>query len=160
MFSSVSVSAQESEQWPVPTFTVMVSFSATDVKDGISFQEVSGLDIKADVFEYRHSNSPLIPKLNIPGLDDSGSGRVMLNRGLASADNALVKWLSRPVDTPTTDQRKDVFISLVNQDGGQVMFKWQLKNAHPIKIESNTTPEGKIAITSLEIKYEKLSLLK
>ena len=47
-------SAQSTSVWPMPKFYFEVSWDANTM----SFQEVSGLDVEAQVIEYRHGDSP------------------------------------------------------------------------------------------------------
>lgn len=47
----------EGSAWPMPKFRFEVDLG-TELQ-GVAFQEISGMDMEAQVIEYRASNSPL-----------------------------------------------------------------------------------------------------
>ena len=51
--------------WPLPSFYFKVELGSLGE---IAFKEVSGLDMEAQVIEYRHGNSPVFSNIKMPGL--------------------------------------------------------------------------------------------
>jgi len=58
--------SQQSNVWPLPKF----SFQVTWDSQVAVFQEVSGLDLEAQVIEYRRSDNPPMAGFLISGLTD------------------------------------------------------------------------------------------
>ena len=69
--------------WPLPKFYFQVKLGDTEV----AFQEVSGLDIEAQIIEYRHGNSPEFSTIKMPGIKKVGN--VTLKKGVFVKDNAF-----------------------------------------------------------------------
>ena len=55
----------QDNNWPLPKFYFMVDWGSTT---NIPFQEVSGLDIESQSFEYRHGNKPEFSLIKMPGI--------------------------------------------------------------------------------------------
>jgi hypothetical protein len=81
--------------WPLPKF----SFSVTIDGAVTSFQEVSGLDVEAQVIEYRAGDSKGFSTIKMPGIQKSGN--VTLKKGVFATDNA---W---PTKITGTDLKAD-----------------------------------------------------
>ena len=57
-------SAQSTTIWPMPKFYFEVKWDS----EVLSFQEVGGLDVEAQIIEYRHGDSPVVSPIKMPGL--------------------------------------------------------------------------------------------
>ena len=92
--------------WPLPSFYFKVELGSLGE---IAFKEVSGLDMEAQVIEYRHGNSPVFSNIKMPGLKKTSN--VSLKKGVFKADNKLFDWFNKI--KMNTIQREDVTISLL-----------------------------------------------
>jgi len=137
--------------WPLPKFRFEVDLG-TELK-GVSFQEVSGMDVENQVIEYRNSNSPLFSTEKMPGLVKYGN--VTLKRGIFVNDNTFWNWHAEI--QMNLIKRRTVLIKLLDESGN-VTMQWQLNNAWPTKITStDLKSEGnEVAIDTLEIAHEQL----
>jgi len=133
--------------YPIVSFHYEVDWGGT--KTG--FSEVSGLNVEADVVEYRDGTDILYTKLKIPGLKKYGN--VTLKRGVLPADNEFFDWWnSTQMDKP---DRRDLTITLLDETHSPVMV-WQVRNAWPIKVDSPgmKADSSEIAIESIELANE------
>lgn len=87
--------------WPLPSFYFKVELGSLGE---IAFKEVSGLDMEAQVIEYRHGNSPVFSNIKMPGLKKTSN--VSLKKGVFKADNKLFDWFNKI--KMNTIQREDV----------------------------------------------------
>lgn len=76
--------------WPLPSFYFKVELGSLGE---IAFKEVSGLDMEAQVIEYRHGNSPVFSNIKMPGLKKTSN--VSLKKGVFKADNKLFDWFNK-----------------------------------------------------------------
>ncbi|GAB7215209.1 phage tail protein [Dickeya oryzae] len=67
-------SAQSSTVWPMPKFHFEVKWDGGAGASMVaSFQEITGLDIEAQIIEYRAGNSPVFSTIKMPGIIKSGN---------------------------------------------------------------------------------------
>ncbi len=137
--------------WPLPKFYFKVKIADQEV----SFQEVSGLDIEAQVIEYRHGNSPEFSTIKMPGIKKSSN--VTLKKGVFKSDNAFWNWFNQI--KMNTIERKAVIISLLDEAGNDTMV-WTLKNAWPTKITATDLKSdgNEVAVETLEIAHEGITI--
>ena len=142
---------QQANIWPMPKFRFEVDFG-TELQ-GVSFQEVSGMDQETQDIAYRAGNSKLFSTIRMPGI--ARYGNITMKRGVFVNDNSFWKWLDRI--KMNTVKRTTVLIKLLDE-GGNVTMQWQLNNAWPTKITGTDlkSDESEVAIDTLEITYEKL----
>lgn len=62
-------SAQSTSVWPIAKFYFQVEWDS----EVMSFQEVSGLDVEAQLIEYRIAESPNFSTVKMPGIQKSGN---------------------------------------------------------------------------------------
>ena len=138
--------------WPLPKFYFMVDWGSTT---NIPFQEVGGLDIEAQIIEYRHGNSPDFSTIKMPGMVKTGN--VTLRKGVFAKDNSFWDWYNQI--KMNTIARQDVVIKLLDE-GGNPTMTWTLRNAWPTKISSTDLKSdgSEVAIESLEISHEGLTI--
>lgn len=138
--------------WPLPKFYFSVDIGEfTD----LAFQEVSGLDIEADVIEYRHGNSPVHSVIKMPGLKKYAD--ITLKKGVFTKDNRFYDWLSQI--SLNTYKRLTVIIRLLNEDT-QPMMTWTLTNAWPKQVTSTdmNSQSSEAAIESIVFVHEGLTI--
>jgi phage tail-like protein len=138
--------------WPLPKFYFSVDIGEfTD----LAFQEVSGLDIEADVIEYRHGNSPIHSVIKMPGLKKYAD--ITLKKGVFTKDNRFYDWLSQI--SLNTYKRLTVIIRLLNEDT-QPMMTWTLTNAWPKQVTSTdmNSQSSEAAIESIVFVHEGLTI--
>ena len=133
--------------YPLPVFFFEVDWGGTLV----AFSEVTGLNIEAQVIEYRDGSSPEFSMIKMPGLKKYGN--ITLKRGVFAGDNEFFEWLNKiKLNSP---ERRDLTITLKNEDQQPVMT-WKILNAWPTKL---TSPDLKAsaneaAIESIEVAHE------
>lgn len=144
-------SAQSMTVWPLPKFYFQVKWDA----EVLSFQEVSGLDIEAQIIEYRHGDNPVFSTIKMPGIVQSGN--VTMKKGVFKSDNKFWDWYNQIKMNTIT--RVPVTISLLDEAGEPTMV-WTLTNAWPTKITStDLSAEGnEVAVEEIEIAHEGLTI--
>lgn len=137
--------------WPLPRFYFQVKMGD---QEG-AFQEVSGLDIEAQVFEYRHGNSPEFSTIKMPGIKKFSN--ITLKKGVFKGDNSFWDWFN--MIKMNTIERGTVTISLLDEAGSPALT-WTLKNAWPTKITgTNMKSDGnEVAIETIEVAYEGMTV--
>lgn len=137
--------------WPLPKFYFQVKLGDTEV----AFQEVSGLDIEAQIIEYRHGNSKEFSTIKMPGIKKTGN--VTLKKGVFVKDNAFWNWFNQI--KMNTIERKTVVISLLDEEGNPTMV-WTLNNAWPTKITGTDMKSdgNEVAVETIEVAHEGLTI--
>jgi phage tail-like protein len=143
---------KQDNNWPLPKFYFTVDWGSTT---NIPFQEVSGLEIEAEPLEYRHGNSKIFSKINMPGMVKNN--KVSMKKGVFVKDNAFWDWYNKI--KLNTIERQNVVIKLLDE-GGNPTMTWTLNNAWPTKISSTDlkSESNEVAIESIEIMHEGLTI--
>lgn len=143
---------KQDNNWPLPKFYFTVDWGSTT---NIPFQEVSGLEIEAEPLEYRHGNSKVFSKINMPGMVKNN--KVSMKKGVFVKDNAFWDWYNKI--KLNTIERQNVVIKLLDE-GGNPTMTWTLNNAWPTKISSTDlkSESNEVAIESIEIMHEGLTI--
>ncbi len=138
--------------WPLSKFYFTVKVG--DLL-GENFQEVSGLDVEAQIIEYRHGNSPDFSTIKMPGIKKYGN--ITLKKGVFKSDNKFWAWFEKI--KMNTIERQTVTISLLDEAGAATMV-WTLKNAWPTKITGTDLKSdgNEVAVETLEIAHEGLTI--
>jgi len=138
--------------WPLPKF-----YFSVDIGDqtDLPFQEVSGLDIDADVIEYRHGNSPIHSVIKMPGLKKYGD--ITLKKGVFTTDNKFYEWISKI--SLNTYERLTVVIRLLDEAGAPKMT-WTLTHAFAKQITPTdmNSQSSEAAIETIVFTHEGLSI--
>jgi phage tail-like protein len=144
-------SAQSSSVWPLPKFHFQVKWDDAE----LAFQEVSGLDMEAQVIEYRAGNNPVFSTSKMPGLKKSGN--ITMKKGVFKGDNALFDWFNEI--QMNVIKRKALTISLLDEGHNPTMV-WKVQNAFPAKITgTDLKAEGnEVAVESIEIAHEGITI--
>ena len=142
-------SKQSESVWPLPKFYFEVKWDA----NVMAFQEVSGLDVEAQIIEYRAGNSKVFSTVKMPGLKKYGN--ITMKKGVFTKDNKFWAWLDQI--KLNTIKRIPVTISLLDENGAPTMV-WTLANAWPTKITgTDLKADGnEVAVESIEIAHEGL----
>lgn len=135
--------------WPLPKFHFLVQWD--DVR--MTFQEVSGLEAKTEVIEYRAGNSKLFSSVKMPGLVKSSY--VTLKKGQCTDSAAFFEWVRDAKMNTIT--RKTVTISLLDEANAPTMI-WTLQNAFVVKVLRLEQSAGDVAIESIELAHEGLTI--
>jgi phage tail-like protein len=137
--------------WPLPKFYFQVKLGDKEVP----FQEVSGLDIEAQIIEYRHGNSKAFSTIKMPGIKKTGN--VTLKKGVFVKDNGFWDWFNKI--KMNTIERQTVVISLLDEAGAPTMV-WTLNNAWPTKITGTDMKSdgNEVAVETIEIAHEGLTI--
>lgn len=137
--------------WPLPKFYFQVKLGDKEVP----FQEVSGLDVEAQIVEYRHGNSKEFSTIKMPGIKKTGN--VTLKKGVFVKDNGFWDWFNKI--KMNTIERQTVVISLLDEAGKPTMV-WTLNNAWPTKITGTDMKSdgNEVAVETLEIAHEGLTI--
>jgi phage tail-like protein len=144
-------SAQSTTMWPLPKFRFEVKWD-----DAVMyFQEVSGLDVEAQVLEYRHGDSPQFSVVKMPGIKKFSD--VTMKDGVFKSDNKFWDWFNEI--KMNTVKRKPVTISLLDETGAPSMV-WTLANAWPNKISGTDLKAtgNEVAVETIVISHEGLTI--
>ena len=144
-------SAQSTSVWPISKFYFQVKWDS----EVMSFQEVTGLDVEAQVIEYRSGDSPVFSTVKMPGIQKSGN--VTMKKGVFKSDNKFWDWFNKI--KMNTIARVPVTISLLDETGAPTMV-WTLANAWPTKITGTDLKSdgNEAAIETIEIAHEGLTI--
>lgn len=137
--------------WPLPKFYFQVKIGDKE----IPFQEVSGLDIEAQIIEYRHGNSKEFSTIKMPGIKKTGN--VTLKKGIFVKDNGFWDWFNKI--KMNTIERQTIVINLLDEAGKPTMI-WTLTNAWPTKITGTDMKSdgNEIAVETIEVAHEGLTI--
>ena len=143
--------AQSPNVWPLPKFYFKVMWDGTEMV----FQEVSGLDVEAQIIEYRSGNSPVFSTVKMPGIKKYGN--VTMKKGIFVKDNKFWDWFNEI--KMNVIKRKSVVISLLDE-GGKATMVWTLANAWPTKITGTDLKSdgNEVAVETIEIAHEGLTI--
>jgi phage tail-like protein len=135
--------------YPLPKFHFLVQWGGIR----IGFTEVTGLDIQAEVIEYREGSSPEYHKIKMPGMQKFSN--ITLKRGTIQGDSDFYRWIN--TINLTIAERRDIIISLLNESHEPV----KAKNAFPVKVQaSDLKSDGnEVAIETLELAHEGLNIM-
>ncbi|KAA6345998.1 hypothetical protein EZS27_005578 [termite gut metagenome] len=137
--------------WPLPKFHFAVEVAGLDA----SFQEVSGLEMEAQVIEYRHGNSKEFSTIKMPGIKKYSD--ITLKKGVFKGDNKFWDWFNKI--KMNTIERQPMTIKLLDEAGSPTMV-WTLINAFPTKITSTDLKSdgNEVAVETLVVAHEGLTI--
>ena len=141
--------------YPLTTLHFEVKWG--DSQNTMSFSEVSGLTMEAEVVEYRGGADKQLSTRKQPGLKKFSN--VTLKRGIAPAEsgNGLFEWYNTIAAGAVT--RRPVTVSLLNETRDPVMT-WKIRDAWPVKIEGPglKSTGTDVAIESVEFACEGIEI--
>lgn len=138
--------------YPIPRFHFRVKLG----DDEISFTEVTGLVMERQKIDYRGGNlSPAVAPLVIPG--QLKSSNIVCKGGTFPGLRHNWEWFTQPAPVERI-KRKDVIITLLNEDGKPVAA-WKALRCFPVKYTASDlkSDANETAIETLEIAHEGLS---
>jgi phage tail-like protein len=144
-------STQSTTEWPIPKFRFEVKWDS----EVMSFQEVSGLDVEAQLLEYRRGDSPSFSTQKMPGLKKYSD--ITMKKGVFKSDNKFWDWFNEI--KMNTVKRIPVTISLLDEEGSPTMV-WTLTNAWPMKISGTDLKStgNEVAVETIVIAHEGLTI--
>ena len=130
---------------------------ASDAKAG--FHQVSGIDLKANVVDYREidvEHRPIARVEKLTGLNKSTD--VTMKRGVIGAHD-LQRWLNQIRDGDQTTI-PTVTIQLQSKDRTAIVARWKLRRARIIKHTSGpmNAKGTDVAMEELVLSYERLDM--
>lgn len=137
-----TTAADIAAEYPIPVYRFVVSFG----DETIPFSEVSGLDIGYETITYKDGYG----KKHMPG--QATDVNITLKRGLVRQKSQFYDWISS-ISLNLVD-KKDITISLTNEDRSQPLVTWKVINAFPKKLTAPSINGG-----SNEASLESLELL-
>ena len=112
---------------PYSAFNFLVEFNGQDISAG--FSEVTGLGAEITMAEYRNGNDKENHVRKIPNINKVSD--VTLKRGIIKSQD-LWDWINLTRREGWTAQR-NVIISMMDESNEEVVMRWTLQNAVPIK---------------------------
>lgn len=144
---------KQGSTWPMPEFRFEVDFG-TELK-GVSFQEVSGLNMETQIIDYRTGDNQHFSTIKMPSIVKYG--QVTLKRGIFANDKNFWDWLDEIKMNKIN--RTSMLIKLLDESGN-VTMQWLLSNAWPTKITGTDLKSdgNKVAIDTIEIAHEQITI--
>ncbi len=128
-------------EYPIPVYRFVVSFG----EESIAFSEVSGLDIGVETITYKDGHG----KKHMPG--QKTDVNITLKRGLVRQKSQFYDWISS-ISLNLVD-KKDITISLTNEDRSEPLVTWKVLNAFPKKLTAPSIngASNEASVESLEM---------
>ncbi|MBQ4852417.1 phage tail protein [Pseudoalteromonas sp. MMG012] len=135
-------------EYPIPVYRFVVSFG----EESIPFSEVSGLDIGFETITYKDGHG----KKHMPGQPTDVN--ITLKRGLVRQKSQFYDWISS-ISLNLVD-KKDITISLTNEDRSQPLVTWKVINAFPKKLTAPSINGGsnEASVESLEMMADDIKI--
>ena len=133
---------QIANEYPIPSYRFVVAIG----EDKIPFSNVSGLDTKYGMMEYRDG---LGNHFKMPGLREPVT--ITLRKGMVHGPNVLDQWMN--TISLNRVEKKDILISLTNESGSEYLVTWNVSNAFPTSLTAPT-----LDATSNEVSIQELTL--
>jgi phage tail-like protein len=141
------------DQFPALTFHYSVDIDGNT----ISFSEVSGLDMEAEVLEYRYGTRR--PPVTMKKIGMLKTSNLVCKKGIFLDDDRLVEWYNHLVDPKgkfhAQNETIDVDVHLLDETG-KVVLSWNIINAVVVKLTGPTlkSDSSEVAIESIEFAHE------
>ncbi len=119
------------------------------------FTEVTGLDMQAELLEYREGWDKDYAPRRIPGLRRHAN--IVLRRGIFLGDNSFFEWLD--ATRLAMPERRNMTVSILNAEH-EPAVTWKLRDAWPVKIAGPRLDalHGGFAIETLEVAHEGMTI--
>ena len=152
---TIDFNTDKSNDNPYRTFNYSVEVDGTKIG---GFTQISGLNMQAEVMEYReggvHDSTHTFPT-------SVSHSNVQLHRVVTDHDD-FITWISESMTTSKREAQKDVVISL-NDVTGKTAWGWKLLRSYPVKWsgpELSAQSTGQFAMELVELSCEELQLIK
>jgi phage tail-like protein len=139
--------------YPLPAFHYRVEI---DDLDPVAFAEISGLSIGREIITYKDGLSCTQGAKRMPGL--TSDLKFTMKKGIIKADSQLYDWVNSI--RLTTVEKKNLTISLMDENGEAPVVTWKVTNAFPVKLDapSFNAKTNEVAIESLELIADDLKI--
>ncbi len=137
------------DHYPLPVYNYKVTIDG--VAEGMSFSEVSGLEIEHEYVHYKHGFSWVMGDYLVRG--QRKPINVSLKRGIIQHRSFLHDWLR-------SEEKKDIRIDLCNENGVPIV-SWEVFRALPFKLNapSFSVNSNDVAIENLDLIAHDLKLI-
>ncbi|TGE14012.1 phage tail protein [Hymenobacter elongatus] len=139
--------------YPPVGFYFSLSFEAIRTTADAAFQEVSGLSVERETETIGEGGQNLY-KYQVPAV--AKYSNLVLKRGLLIEGSALAAWVRTTIGSDLSEPivPKQVFLSLLNEQGGPLAF-WSFEQAWPVKwsVSDFKADDSAIVIETLELTY-------
>ena len=139
--------------YPPVAFYFRLSLSGSTTDANASFKEVSGISLEMDTEEISEGGNNNF-KHRIP--TSVKYSNLVLKRGLAYKDSALVAWCQDTFNEVLLDHisTKTIVITLLNESG-LPLKTWKFVNAWPVKwaVSNPNSMNNEIVIETMEFAY-------
>ncbi|KAK5828219.1 putative phage tail protein [Linnemannia elongata] len=129
--------------YPNSTYRYSVSIEGEE----IAFSNVAGLEMSHETEEY---NDGIGGQYQMPGA--TSAINITLKNGVFVGQSKLYDWLSSTSGNQV--EMKNIYISLTNESGSEVLVTWIIMDAFPTKLTTSN-----LAADSNEVAIEELSLV-
>lgn len=121
------------------------------------FKEVTGLDSKIEVIDYREGGETMFPVRKLPGKVTYSN--IVLKVGVTTSTE-LFDWHQQWVKSETTAARKNLSIVLRHRNGDTEVRRWTIREAWPANYMGPTfnAEAHEVAIQTLELAHEGINL--
>ncbi|MCC6459602.1 MAG: phage tail protein [Saprospiraceae bacterium] len=148
-------------EYPVPAFTFKVELPDDDSET--SFQEVSGLETRLEVEQYKAGGeNNIIYHLPVRTTYQP----LVLKRGVSALDSAFIKWAYKCMSDEANlhagfgENLKDLKVYLLDPtDSTNPLLTWEFLQAFPVKwsLGNFNSQQNALAIETIEIVYQKMT---
>ncbi|WGS53964.1 phage tail protein [Paraburkholderia sp. D15] len=138
-----TTASQIASTYPIPTYRFVVALGS----EQMSFNNVSGLDIKYDTIEYRDGVGNWF---KMPGQRQAVN--ITLREGVFPGKTELYDWINSI--SLNQVEKKDITISLTDDSGTRLLLTWNVSNAFPTSL---TAPS--LDATSNEAAVQEVTLM-
>ena len=136
-----------------------LSFHYQVIIDGkpISFSEVSGLDMEAEVLEYRYGSRR--PAITMKKSGMLKSSNLVCKKGIFETDDRLIElfdhWLNPQGQSHSQGETIQRYVGLLNETGSIIM-SWNIPKAVVVKLSgpSFKSDSSEVAIETIEFAHE------
>lgn len=148
------MSSSKDNKFPIPKFYFKVTIDGVDA----GFQEVTGLDVENEIVEYRDGSDPeFIPQRRV---SIRKSGTVSFKKGMFKGDTQFRDLYKKIYDDKSKffssdNNNLNIIVELLTEKMDDVAFKWEIQNAVPIKLSTDSlnSTENSIAIETMEFSH-------
>jgi phage tail-like protein len=143
-------------QWPIGRFYYLVTIGGEE----FSFQEVTGLEVEAQVMEYRHGDSEFFTTMKKPGLIKTPM--LVCKKGIFEDDEELSEFLlglQEEKEFYEFDDGLEILVELLNETG-ETVKTWSIEGAVPVKYSTpglNST-SNEVAVEEITFAYERITI--
>lgn len=136
-------------EYPVPSYRFVVAID----DEKIPFSNVSGLDIKYGMMEYRDGIGNYF---KMPGLREAVT--ITLRKGVFRGPNKLDKWISTISLNKVV--KKDIMISLTDETGSEYLVTWNVADAFPTSLSAPSLDanSNEVAIQELTLTADRVTI--